>query len=887
LRQAVRVTSEDAGERRMLRTVLGEPFRSWNSRGFVTTLDFDAARRPLRTVVTRPDASTFTAVRIVYGESVASPQAQNLRGQVFRVYDGAGLQQSNAFDFKGNLVSQSRQLTVAYDGTPSWSALDGLTTITDLDAATAALLEAETFTTTATFDALGRPVTQTTPDASVLQLDYDDGGKLRTVSGNVRGAVTPTDFVTSIEYDARGQRQRIDYGNGTRTEYEHDPLTFRLRRLHTTNTAGTVTHQDLRYTFDPVGNITEIRDLAQPVVFTSNAAVSADQRFVYDALYRLVQSEGREHGSQGQPVVDDFIPRAVPDDPTGLRAYVESYTYDLVGNILQMQHQAPGGNWTRHYHYAASGNRLLATSAPGDGPGVFSHAYQYNAHGSMTAMPHLAAVEWDHADRMQSADLGGGGTVWFLYDAAGNRVRKIRVNHSGSSTYERIYLGGYEIYREHVGIELRLDRQTLHVADDTGRICLVETKTVDDGDAVPLPANISRYQYGNHLGSVGMELDETGQLISYEEFHPYGTTAYRAANSAVDVSASRYRYTGKERDEETGLGHHGARYYASWFGRWTAADPAGMIDGTCRYQYVRGNPVRHLDREGLSPYDAIARTPTPRPAVFSAGAVNLNMTRPQHRLTGVTKKLPSDPSITVPIFEAVPGALLRNQDLTSVSSRALDSARGFPEPAAAGVSIGIESTSLPADHMDPGRTRFDVFFVALRTESQNLHPSELHHEQLHIDIALAAADEATRASRQERMRSLTLVHIRELADPESAIAQHRQEFLDRAQTTESIANNLFDLEFRIASGFYDDQPGEDMRKGFQLQQTVVPDILVKQATEFIASHGLSSPAEASKVVERAKQAISGAKELGTSKQDKQAQSFMDLARRNVMSAQGQ
>ena len=130
----------------------------------------------------------------------------------------------------------------------------------------------------------------------------------------------PTDFVTSIEYDARGQRQRIEYGNGTLTTYEHDPLTFRLRRLHTTNTAETIEHQDLRYTYDPVGNITEIRDLAQPVVFTSNAAISADQRFTYDALYRLIQAEGREHGSQGQPISDDFTPRAARDDPTGLRA---------------------------------------------------------------------------------------------------------------------------------------------------------------------------------------------------------------------------------------------------------------------------------------------------------------------------------------------------------------------------------------------------------------------------------------------------------------------------------------------------------------------------------------------------------------------------------------
>jgi RHS repeat-associated protein len=599
LRQMLRVTSEDAGERRVLRDVMGAPCRAWNSRGFVTTVEYDAARRPLRTVVTRPDASTFTAVRMVYGESVASAESSNLRGRAFRVYDGAGLMQSDAFDFAGNLVSQTRQLSVAYDETPSWNDLNGLSDIDDLDTAAASLLELETFTTTATFDALGRPVTQTTPDDSVTHLGYDDGGKLYSVAANVRGAMTATDFVTSIEYDARGQRQRIDYGNGTRTTYEHDPRTFRLRRLHTTNTAGTVTHQDLRYSYDPVGNVTEIRDLAQPVVFTSNAAISADQRFTYDALYHLIEAEGREHGSQGQPISDDFTPRASPDDPTGMRAYTESYAYDLVGNLLEMQHQAPGGNWTRHYDYAAAGNRVLGTSAPGDGPGVFSHAYEYNPHGNMTAMPHLAEIAWDHADRMQSADLGGGGTVWFLYDSAGNRVRKIRVNHAGTSTYERIYVGGYEVYRERIGTELRMERQTLHVSDDTGRICLVETKTVEDGDPVTTPANVSRYQYGNHLDSVGMELDETGEIISYEEFHPYGTSAYRAASSAVDVSPSRYRYTGKERDEETGLGHHGVRYYASWLGRWTAADPIGLGDGVNRFAYAGNDPLGLHDPSGM------------------------------------------------------------------------------------------------------------------------------------------------------------------------------------------------------------------------------------------------------------------------------------------------
>jgi RHS repeat-associated protein len=66
----------------------------------------------------------------------------------------------------------------------------------------------------------------------------------------------------------------------------------------------------------------------------------------------------------------------------------------------------------------------------------------------------------------------------------------------------------------------------------------------------------------------------------------------------AEVSGKRYRYTGKERDEETGLYYHGARYYASWLGRWSSTDPKGLVDGPNRYAYVRGNPIRWKDAKG-------------------------------------------------------------------------------------------------------------------------------------------------------------------------------------------------------------------------------------------------------------------------------------------------
>jgi RHS repeat-associated protein len=60
----------------------------------------------------------------------------------------------------------------------------------------------------------------------------------------------------------------------------------------------------------------------------------------------------------------------------------------------------------------------------------------------------------------------------------------------------------------------------------------------------------------------------------------------------------RYRYTGKERDEESGLYYHGVRHYAPWLGRWTSCDPAGLVDGQNIYSYAKGNPIQFTDPMG-------------------------------------------------------------------------------------------------------------------------------------------------------------------------------------------------------------------------------------------------------------------------------------------------
>lgn len=66
------------------------------------------------------------------------------------------------------------------------------------------------------------------------------------------------------------------------------------------------------------------------------------------------------------------------------------------------------------------------------------------------------------------------------------------------------------------------------MSDDTGRIAMLETRTVGNSAADNnTAAGLTRYIYSNHLQSASLELDESAAIISYEEYHPYGTSYYR------------------------------------------------------------------------------------------------------------------------------------------------------------------------------------------------------------------------------------------------------------------------------------------------------------------------------------------------------------------------
>jgi len=274
-----------------------------------------------------------------------------------------------------------------------------------------------------------------------------------------------------------------------------------------------------------------------------------------------------------------------------------------VGNIEQMRHVAEERDWTRNYRYALDSNRLLRTWLGNDEANAI--VYDYDTHGSMLNLdrtPDEYRLRWDTDDMIHHLNLGGGGDAWYNYGADKQRSRK-RIEHDGNRVEERLYLGGMERYRRWVGGELKEEIETYHLFDGEQRVLIVEDVLSTNNSN--LDAGILfRYQYGNHLGSVGLELDSWGAIISYEEYHPYGTTAYRATNAAVKVTKKRYRFTGMERDEESGLSYHSARYYLPWLGRWTNTDPGTLVDGVNLYAFVRGNPLKLVDPTGFQSVDS-------------------------------------------------------------------------------------------------------------------------------------------------------------------------------------------------------------------------------------------------------------------------------------------
>ncbi len=626
LNRPLRVASIDAGTRLSLLDALGNLIEYRDAKGSFVRREYDVLNRLVRLWARDASGEALTLREVlIYGDAPADliytsgvlPAASlvngNLRGKLYRHYDEAGVVQVSACDFKGNVIESARWVisdaALAMGWKANWQKTNA---VADLDTTP--------YQTRSRYDALNRPIEITYPadvngQQAVLTPTYNRAGGLERVE------VDGQPYVSQIAYNAKGQRVFVAYGNGVMTRYRYDQQTFRLVRLRserfTVPNADTwertgVPIQDFTYEYDLVGNIVLIEER------TPGCGISAENRnqlrrtFTYDPLYRLIGANGRACRNEARPF-DDVLPcgsfhngTPTPDQnnaPDLTERYIENYTYDPAGNLLGLVYDANTTDWTRTYTYDhAKNNQLTGLTQSGS---TINYNYVYDPNGNLTDQGLARRHIWDHADRMVGYVVQAGATpsleARYLYGADGMRVKKwTRRNGSANTIESTVYISSFFEHDRWNENGTALENNHLHVMDDQNRIAIVRRGVAHDKDAGPTV----QYHLSDHLSSSHVVIADNGNWINREEYSPYGETTFGG------YARKRYRFTGKERDAESGLNYHGARYYAPWMVRWVSCDPLAAAQLTHSYQYAKQNPVNFVDPQGLSDVKASDTTGT-------------------------------------------------------------------------------------------------------------------------------------------------------------------------------------------------------------------------------------------------------------------------------------
>ncbi|MBD0687402.1 toxin [Pseudomonas sp. PSB18] len=544
---------------------------------------FDDLLRPVAVFEQGRGQPRTCVERMQYGAPGQGQQAFNQYGQLIRHDDPAGTLLLASFALTGQNLVLNRRFCL--DGaTPDWPASE---------ADRESLLElGDGALSTWRLGSLGDVLEQIDAKGNRQRQVMTRDGRLSSSQLLLQGQSQWQSLVSEIDYNAQGQIEREMAGNDVQTTLTYAPEDGWLMERHVRRAGQSLQH--LVYTYDPMGNVLGIEDKALPVRYFANQRIDPVSRFRYNSLYQLIEATGWEAGGPNQG--PDSVGRV---DPAALSNYRQTYRYDAGGNLLELTHVG-AQNHGRQLQAARYSNRCLPYR-DGVPPTEEEIAAAFDARGNCLALESSRTLAWDLRNQLCSVtpierESGLNDREAYVYDGGGQRVRKLRTLHTGARTLaaEVRYLPG---------LELRADSGTgesLQVITAQGGLNSVR---VLHWDSPPPSGANDRYRYGvaEHLGSISLELDHDGRIISQEHFYPFGETAFLAGDDVIEVGYKTVRYSGKERDA-TGFYYYGYRFYVPWLQRWASPDPAWAIDGLNFYRMVRNNPLTFFDEQGEEPH---------------------------------------------------------------------------------------------------------------------------------------------------------------------------------------------------------------------------------------------------------------------------------------------
>jgi RHS repeat-associated protein len=425
------------------------------------------------------------------------------------------------------------------------------------------------------YDDLNRLTTVTYPDTSTIAYTYDDLSRMGTAT-NANGAVTfgydnrgRTANVTGVfgqtvsyGYDVAGNRTSMAIGGSTYASYGYDAV----NRLNTITDSGLLavnygydsTNKLISrtlpngiasaYDYDGLNRLTRLRHTTATTTLTDN-------QYSYDTANRISQLTdlGGAH-AYSYDSIDRLTSATYPGTTS------ESYTYDSVGNRT-------ASHLSGSYAYQPF-NKVTSVG------GV---TYTYDNNGNLlTEVAGTATTQyaWDYENRLTQVTLPNGTVVNYKYDALGRRIQ--RTTTTGGD--ERYVYDGQNVVQD-------LDSSSAVVTSYLGGPGL------DNHLRQTNATSGVSYFLTDHLGSTVGLTDPSANLVEQLTYDSFG--------NHVASSRSRYTYTGRERDADTGLMYYRARSYDPQLGRFISSDPIGLNGGINPYAYVGNGPIRSIDPFGL------------------------------------------------------------------------------------------------------------------------------------------------------------------------------------------------------------------------------------------------------------------------------------------------
>jgi RHS repeat-associated protein len=427
------------------------------------------------------------------------------------------------------------------------------------------------------YDALDRLDTITYPSSRVVKYGWNDDNRLRSMTGPDGSWVS---YITNVTYHSTGAQDLVTYANGVTTDHGIDTRN-RLNEISSTGPGGALVDVTLGY--DDASNLTTWDD---------HLAANLDRTFGYDSLNRLTTATSAnlwgtlsytydELGNRESLTHNGATTTYVYDPDNRLTdlsgAQVSSFTYDELGRIASED---------RRLLTAIDGRGRCAADLPVE---IFSDGFESGDLLAWNVGPAFSGVlvyTFNAADQLVRIADGNEILAHNTYDGDGLRVS------SGQGTV--FYL------RDPNG-------NTLAEYDQFG-ILIAEylyTGTKQVAKVVPGGAggDLVSYFHSDHIGSSLAITDGSGSLTWHGDYFPFGEPF--SSNGIAD----RYRFTQHELDLATGLYYAKARFYHPRIGRFLSTDPVGgnakSPQSWNRYAYALNNPVKYTDPTGKAPFGSL------------------------------------------------------------------------------------------------------------------------------------------------------------------------------------------------------------------------------------------------------------------------------------------